>query len=67
VAGDAALLVNPYRTDEIAKAMRRLDQDDELCFELARRGLAQAAKFTETAYAERLKGLYERVLADARP
>lgn len=67
VAGDAALLVNPYRTDEIAKALRRLDQDDDLCFELSRRGLAQAAKFTETAYAERLKGLYERILADARP
>jgi glycosyltransferase involved in cell wall biosynthesis len=66
VAGDAALLVNPYRADEIAQAMRRLEQDDDLCFELASRGHVQAARFSEAAYAERLRGLYQRVLAGAR-
>jgi glycosyltransferase involved in cell wall biosynthesis len=66
VAGDAALLVNPYRVEEIAKAMRRLDEDDDLCFELAARGYAQAAKFSEAAYAGRLGSLYEKVLGKSR-
>jgi glycosyltransferase involved in cell wall biosynthesis len=62
VAGDAALLVNPYSTDEIAQAMRRLDQDDDLCFELALRGRAQAVKFSQAAYSERLRLMYRRVV-----
>lgn len=61
VAGDAALLVDPYRIDEIAQAMRRLDADDDLCFELAMRGRRQAEKFSEAAYAERLLKVYQRV------
>ncbi len=62
VAGDAALLVDPYQVDQIAAAMRRLDEDDDLCFTLAARGRAQAAKFSEAVYAERLRALYARVL-----
>jgi glycosyltransferase involved in cell wall biosynthesis len=61
VAGDAALLVNPYRTGEIAQAMRRLDADDDLCFELVSRGRRQAQRFSQAAYAERLKEVYRRV------
>jgi glycosyltransferase involved in cell wall biosynthesis len=66
VAGDAALLVNPYSVDDIAVAMRRLDQDDDLCFELAERGRRQAARFGEDAYAQRLQALYAKVLAGTR-
>jgi glycosyltransferase involved in cell wall biosynthesis len=61
VAGDAALLVNPYSTDDIARAIRRLDRDDELCFELAEGGRRQAEKFSQPRYAERLAALYGRV------
>jgi len=61
VAGDAALLVNPYSTEEIGRALRRLDDDDDLCAELAARGRKQAEKFSEAAYAERLRSLYQRL------
>lgn len=61
VAGDAALLVNPYNTDDIAQAMRRLDQDDDLCVDLARRGAVQAGHFSQEAYALRLRELYDRL------
>jgi glycosyltransferase involved in cell wall biosynthesis len=61
VAGDAALLVNPYRASEIAEAFRRLDADDDLCFELSTRGRRQAERFSTAAYAERLREVYRRV------
>ncbi len=58
VAGDAALLVDPRQPSEIAAAIRRIDADAELRQELSRRGRLQAAKFSEAAYAERLRALY---------
>lgn len=61
VAGDAALLVDPYSTDEIAQAMRSLDQDDDLCFELVRRGRLRAELFSEAQYMARLRDLYARI------
>lgn len=61
VAGDAALLVNPYDTSAIAQAMRRLDRDDDLCFELSMRGRRQAEQFSEAAYQGRLAELYRRM------
>lgn len=65
VAGDAALLVDPYSTAEIAQALRKLDQDDDLCFELAQRGRRRAELFSEAAYAGRLRELYRRVSGGA--
>jgi len=61
VAGDAALLVDPYRTPDLAHALRQLDADDDLCFELVRRGRAQAAKFSPQAYSARLDGMYRKL------
>jgi glycosyltransferase involved in cell wall biosynthesis len=65
VAGDAALLVNPYRTNEIAAAMRLLDNDEDLCFELASKGLAQAQRFSTAHYADKLSAMYRQVLGTA--
>jgi glycosyltransferase involved in cell wall biosynthesis len=45
VAGDAALLVDPYDVEEIAKALRRVLTDGELRDELRARGLIQARAF----------------------
>lgn len=58
VAGDAALLVDPYASDEIAAAIRQIDADDALVEDLSRRGLAQSASFSEDVYRERLDALY---------
>jgi len=53
VAGDAAMLVNPERSEELAEALRRLAQEEELRKELARRGADRASLFTwEKAVAE---------------
>lgn len=58
VAGDAALLVDPYDLRAITNAARRLETDPALCAELSARGLRQAEKFSTDAYRERLAGLY---------
>jgi glycosyltransferase involved in cell wall biosynthesis len=62
VAGDAALLVDPYDVNEIAAAIRTIVADPDLRAELARRGTAQAARFSLERYAERVGALY-RALA----
>jgi glycosyltransferase involved in cell wall biosynthesis len=62
IAGDAALLVDPYSTDEIAVAIRTVANDKDLCADLVRRGQAQAAKFSVDRYRERVESLY-RALA----
>jgi len=46
VAGDAALLVSPEDPSEIAAALLRLAQNDDLREQLARRGMAQAQTYT---------------------
>jgi glycosyltransferase involved in cell wall biosynthesis len=46
VAGDAALLVNPYNTDEIAAAMGAIVTDGELRSHLSRLGIARAHQFS---------------------
>ncbi|HEY3912254.1 MAG TPA: glycosyltransferase family 1 protein [Stellaceae bacterium] len=62
VAGDAALLVDPYSTDAIAAAIRAIVDDRDLRGELSRRGRAQAANFSVDRYRERVGALY-RALA----
>ncbi|MDQ1300444.1 MAG: hypothetical protein QG637_362 [Chloroflexota bacterium] len=65
VAGDAALLVDPADTDALTAALRRVAADADLAAELARRGVAQAARFSwERAAAETL-AVYRRVAPDS--
>lgn len=64
VAGDAALLVDPYSTASISQAISRLDRDDDLRIRLSMAGPRQAAKFSENPYLSRLEAMYARVLAD---
>lgn len=58
VVGDAALLVDPYDTREIAAAICRFEDDDDLCFELSQRGRVQAQKFSMDQYKVRLENMY---------
>lgn len=62
VAGDAALLVDPYDTDAIRDAIRTLDADADLRAELAARGRAQATNFSPERYRERLRDAYAPLL-----
>jgi glycosyltransferase involved in cell wall biosynthesis len=58
VAGDAALLVDPYDTREIARAITTIVNDADLRAELSRRGRIQAAKFSIDRYRERVETVY---------
>lgn len=62
VAGDAAMLVNPYRIEEIRDAIRTLDADADLRAELVARGRKRAEFFSPARHAERVKAVYDRVL-----
>jgi len=58
IAGDAALLVDPYDVDDIARGITTIVNDADLRSELNRRGTAQAAKFSVERYQERVRSLY---------
>jgi glycosyltransferase involved in cell wall biosynthesis len=58
IAGDAALLVDPYDSRDIARAITTIVNDADLQAELARRGRAQAEKFSLERYRERVGALY---------
>ena len=64
VAGDAALLVDPYDVDQIAGAMWRILSQPELAAALRQKGLARAARFTWERTARETVAVYERVLAN---
>jgi len=63
VAGDAALLVDPYDVSALAAGIVRLDRDEALRADLSRRGPLQAEHFSTERYRQRLSALYDRVLA----
>jgi len=45
VAGDVGVLVNPFSIDDIAKGMRKIDENDELRTSLEEAGLSRARQF----------------------
>ena len=65
VAGDAAWLVNPEDTEELASALVGLSKQDERREELARRGLARAGLFTWDAAVEKTWQVYVSALGGA--
>lgn len=54
VAGDAALLVNPYDPNDIRDGIRNLDTNPDFRHSLAQKGRLQVAKFQERAVALKL-------------
>ena len=46
VAGDAALLVDPYDTEALSQALKRLADDSELRLDLVRKGQARVREFS---------------------
>jgi glycosyltransferase involved in cell wall biosynthesis len=58
VAGNAALLVDPYDADDIARGIWTIANDADLRAELSRRGKLQAEKFSMERYRERVAALY---------
>ncbi|MCP5397089.1 MAG: glycosyltransferase family 4 protein [Sphingomonadaceae bacterium] len=62
VAGNAAEMVDPYDTQAITAAIRRLDADADRRAELTELGLAQAALYSPENYRKRLESVYARYL-----
>lgn len=63
VAGDAAILVDPYDTDAIASAMNRLAADPGLREALAARGESRAREFTWAECARRTAAVYRELVS----
>lgn len=62
VAGNAALMVNPYDVEAIADAIERILDDTELRETLIKGGFEQSKKFTWENSAQQLQKIYEAVL-----
>lgn len=65
VAGDAALLVDPYDVEAIADGIRRIVHDEALRRELTTRGLERVRRFSWEAAARRTHAIYMAVLGGA--
>lgn len=63
IAGDAALLVDPYNVEELTTAIVRTLIDDTLRHDLTNRGIERASQFSWRASAERLHTTYMQVLS----
>lgn len=61
VAGDAALLVDPYDVNAIVGALRRVIENPAMTDDLSARGLESANRFAPARYRERLAAMYARV------
>lgn len=61
VAGEAAVLVDPYDNGALTEAIRTVEADADLRGRLSEAGRAQAAKFSPEAYRRRLADLYGRL------
>ncbi len=62
VVGEAALLVDPENTSEMAEAIRRVLTDKTLAHTLRSKGFEQARKFSWEASAKDHLTLYENVV-----
>jgi glycosyltransferase involved in cell wall biosynthesis len=62
VAGDAAVLVNPYNVEEIAEAIHTVLQDESLRLNLKTRGLERVKYFSWQKAAQKTIEVYQSVL-----
>lgn len=63
VAGNAALVVDPYSIEAIADAIEKIVMSSSLCEDLVRRGLERTQQFTWQASARHLLDIYAQLLA----
>jgi glycosyltransferase involved in cell wall biosynthesis len=67
VAGDAAVIVNPYDATELSDAMHRVLTDRDLREDLRRRGLERARQVTWRQTAEGVSALLDEVVGRSAP
>lgn len=66
IAGDAALLIDPLSPPTIAEALLEILGNEELRQEKIQDGLLNAKRFSWDITAEKVLGIYERILAPSR-
>lgn len=62
VAGEAAILVNPYDTAALSDAIRLVDRDEELRNSLITKGRAQAMLYSDEIYRSKLNAVYSKYI-----
>ena len=62
IAGNAALLVDPYSTEEITAAMIKVYKNDILKKSMIKSGLTRAARFSWKSMAENVLNIYQETL-----
>lgn len=62
VAGDAAMLVDPYDVEALSGAISALSRDNDLFEHLSRAGPKRAAQFSFDNYVQRVSAVYRNVL-----
>ncbi len=65
IAGDAALMVDPEETEDIAVKMIRIFMDEKLKSELIQRGLENAVGFTWKKTAEKVLSHYKKLVRNS--
>src|SRR5665648_119259 len=66
ISGDAALIIDPYQTEEITAAMIRLTSEVTLRNDKIKLGLKQAAMFSWKAMAENVLKIYQEIGSAAK-
>ena len=61
VVGEAGIMFNPYDTDSLVEAMRKVLTDSELRDDMVRKGLEQAEKFSWERTARETQEVYNKV------
>ena len=64
VSGDAALLVNPYKPDDIAEAMFKIWKSPGLAVDLRERGFVNARRFSWDQTARETLAVYREAVDD---
>jgi hypothetical protein len=62
VVGDGALLINPFDTEELAKAMEQVLEDNEIKLDLINKGFTRASNFSWQKTASETLKAYESLL-----
>jgi glycosyltransferase involved in cell wall biosynthesis len=63
VAGDAALLINPYSVEELAFALDRLIKDSDLRTQLSKLGRSRAKRYTWERAVETTHSIYRELIS----
>ena len=62
IVGEAALLVDPYSTEDIMLAMKRIIEDRPLREQLVNKGLERAKVFTWEGYTQQTTEVYKKII-----